>query len=129
MTLLRFGSPTGVTETMDKLVDAVERRGMRIFARIDHAGAARAVGLELADEEVLVFGDPRVGTLLMQSDPEVGYELPIRMLVRDVGGEAQIAYRPASELSKSYRLDERGEVLERIEGVLAELAHEARGRT
>src|SRR5438445_307484 len=49
MTLLRFGSPTGVTETMDKLVDAVERRGMRIFARIDHGGAARAVGVAIRD--------------------------------------------------------------------------------
>ena len=85
--------------------------------------------MELADEELLVFGDPRAGTLLMRSDPEVGYELPIRMLVRDVGGEAEIAYRPVSELSKSYKLDEQGEVLERIEGLLGELAREARGAT
>jgi len=129
MTLVRFSSPDGVARTMDKLVGAVERRGIEIFARIDHGGAARAAGLELADEEVLVFGDPRVGTLLMQADPEVGYDLPLRMLVRDVGGEAEVAYRRVSELAVSYALGEQGEVLERIEGLLEQLAQEAAAST
>jgi uncharacterized protein (DUF302 family) len=49
-------------ETMSSLVEAIERRGPTVFARIDHAGGARAVGLELADEQVVVFGSPRSGT-------------------------------------------------------------------
>ena len=54
-------------ETMDRLAAAVGRRGMTVLARIDHAGAARAAGLDLRATEVLVFGNPKGGTPLMQS--------------------------------------------------------------
>jgi uncharacterized protein (DUF302 family) len=68
-------------ETTRRLSEAVERRDLTVFARIDHAAAARDAGLQLADEEVLLFGNPRAGTPLMQSDPEIGIELPLRVLV------------------------------------------------
>ncbi|WP_243063910.1 DUF302 domain-containing protein [Humibacter sp. RRB41] len=79
-----------VTDARGSVADAVQSlerelstRGIQIFARIDHAGGARAVGLELADEVVLVFGNPAVGTSLMQQDPIAGLDLPLRMLVWD----------------------------------------------
>jgi uncharacterized protein (DUF302 family) len=80
MSLTAAESPHSVSETMDRLVAALDRRGIAVFARVDHGGGARAAGLE-RDEELLVFGDPRVGTLLMQADPTIGYELPLRALV------------------------------------------------
>ncbi len=52
---------------MDRLIRAVEERGMRVFARIDHAGAAEDVGLTLRPTELLIFGNPRTGTVLMQA--------------------------------------------------------------
>jgi uncharacterized protein (DUF302 family) len=128
MTLVRVASEDSVAETMDRLAGAVDRRGIQVFARIDHAGGARAAGLELADEEVLIFGDPRVGTLLMQSDPEVGYDLPLRVLVRDAAGETAIEYRPVAEAAKSYDLGDQDAVIERIDGLLAQLAAEAAHR-
>jgi uncharacterized protein (DUF302 family) len=81
MTLLTTPSPDGVKATMDRLVASIERRHLTVFSRVDHGGGARSAGLELGDEEVVSFGDPRVGTLLMQADPTLGYELPLRMLV------------------------------------------------
>ncbi len=60
-------SRKGYVETVEALVAAIERRGLTLFARIDHTAAAREVGLELADEEVVLFGNPRGGTPLMQS--------------------------------------------------------------
>jgi uncharacterized protein (DUF302 family) len=56
-----------------------------LFARIDHAAGARAVGLALGDEVVLVFGNPQAGTPLMQADPLVGLDLPLRVLVCERG--------------------------------------------
>jgi beta-galactosidase len=110
---------------MDRLLGALDRRDIEVFARVDHGGGARAAALELADEELLIFGDPGVGTLLMQQDPGVGYELPMRILVWDDGAETKVAYRPASELANGYALADRTAVLERMDRLLAELVSEA----
>jgi uncharacterized protein (DUF302 family) len=59
-------------ETKSALVGAIEGRGLTVFAQADHAAGAWEVGMELADEEVLLFGSPRSGTPLMQSDPRSG---------------------------------------------------------
>jgi uncharacterized protein (DUF302 family) len=114
-----------VTDTVDRLVTALGARGTRVFARIDHAAAAREAGLELADEQLLVFGDPRVGTFLMQEEASVGYELPLRLLVWDDGGATRIGWRPPTELAGEYGLSAQAEVLERMEGLLEQLVAEA----
>jgi uncharacterized protein (DUF302 family) len=121
MALQTAPSPHDVRGTMDRAVAALERRGVHVFARVDHGGGARAAGLDLADEELLVFGDPRAGTPLMQSDATVGYELPLRLLVWDADGTTQVGYRPASELAQGYALAERGEALARMDQLLAAL--------
>jgi uncharacterized protein (DUF302 family) len=113
-----------VAATADRLIAALEGRGITMFARIDHAGGARAAGLELPDEELLVFGDPRAGTPLMQDDPQVGYELPLRLLVWEAGGETLVGYRPPTELAERYAIGARSELLARmgklLEGLVAE---------
>jgi uncharacterized protein (DUF302 family) len=118
-------SPHPVAETIDRLVAALEKRDVTVFARIDHAAGARAAGLELPDEELLIFGNPRVGTPLMQSDPTAGYELPLRVLAWDDGGQTMIGYRPPTELGEEFRLADRAEVLEKLDGLLAQLVVEA----
>jgi len=124
MPLQTASSPHGVRETLDRAVAALGRRGITVFARIDHGGGARAAGLELGDEELIVFGDPRVGTLLMQSDPAVGYELPLRLLAWRERDGTKLGYRPAGELTGEYALGGREEALARIDGLLAELVGE-----
>jgi uncharacterized protein (DUF302 family) len=118
-------SASGYVETMSSLVDAIERRGLTVFARIDHAAAAREVGLELADEEVVLFGNPRSGTPLMQSDRRIGIELPLRMLVWREGKDVQLAYSDPRELSSSYELTRHQSTLEQMATLLDELASEA----
>jgi uncharacterized protein (DUF302 family) len=125
MALTTSESPHGVAATADRAVAALESRGIQLFARVDHGGGARASGLELADEELLVFGDPRVGTLLMQADPQVGYELPLRLLVWSEDGRTMVAYRPATALARDYDLADVGEALERMSGVLAQVVAES----
>ena len=85
--MLTIVSPFGHSETLTRLLDAIARRGLSVFAQIDHAAAAREVGMDLSDEVVVVFGNPRAGTPLMQTDPRIGIELPLRMLVWDQGGQ------------------------------------------
>ena len=125
MAVKALESPHGVGATVDRAVAALGRRGITVFARIDHAAGARAVGLALADEEVLIFGDPRAGTLLMQSDPAVGYELPLRLLAWDAGGRTMIGYRPPTELADAYEISGQSEILGRMEGLLEQLVAES----
>ncbi len=110
----------GLQRDDGSLLAAIERRGLTVFARIDHAAAAREVGMELADEEVVLFGNPRGGTPLMQDDPRIGIELPLRMLVWREGEDVLLAYRDPRELSGTY--DVAGH-----QGALEQMARTARG--
>jgi beta-galactosidase len=124
MSLTVAESPHSVQATIDRVVTALEARDIELFARIDHGGAARAAGLELAAEELLIFGDPRVGTLLMQDDPSIGHELPLRLLVWDDGGQTRIGYRPPSELADEYSVADHLDVLERMDQLLQRIVAE-----
>src|SRR5712691_13263390 len=104
MSLTTAKSVHSVPATVDRVIAALGRRGITVFARIDHAAGARKAGLELGDEELLIFGDPRAGTALMQADAAVGYELPLRLLIWDAGGETMIGYRRPTELQKDFAL-------------------------
>jgi uncharacterized protein (DUF302 family) len=64
-----------------RLREALDAHGLQLFARIDHAAGARKADVELEANVLLIFGNPSVGTPLMQADPHVGIELPLRMLI------------------------------------------------
>ena len=125
MPLTTANSPHSVRTTVDRLVAALSARGIAVFARVDHGGGARAAGLELADEELLIFGDPRVGTVLMQGDPEIGYELPLRVLAWDVNGQTRIGYRAPLEVAEGYAAASQTEVLARMGALLEALVAES----
>jgi uncharacterized protein (DUF302 family) len=118
-------SPHSVRDTADRVVDALKRRGITIFARVDHGGGAREAGLDLPDEELLIFGDPKSGTLLMQADQAIGYELPLRLLMWDAAGQTTIGYRPPSAMAAGYALAPDAPVLARMGELLAALVAES----
>jgi uncharacterized protein (DUF302 family) len=113
--------------TVTALVDGIERRGLTVLARIDHGAGARSVGMELGDEEVLLFGNPRSGTPLMQEDRRIGIELPLRMLVWREGDDVMLGHGDPRELAERYEVGEQRAKLEQMAGLLAELAAEAAG--
>ena len=112
-------------ETLEALVAAIESRGLTVFARIDHAAGAREVGMELPDEEVVLFGNPRSGTPLMQDDPEVGIELPLRILIWSSGDDVLLGYRDPRELADTYEVKAHEQTLEQMAGLLSALVSEA----
>lgn len=122
--LTTLKSPYSVSETADRLLAALQRHGFTVFARIDHSGAARGAGLELADEQVVIFGDPRMGTQLMQADPTVGHELPLRMLIWDADGQTMLGYRPGGGLASGHALAGQTDIVRRISTRQAQLAAE-----
>lgn len=118
-------SPSDVASTVVRVEAALRARGVTLFAVVDHAAGAREVGLELADEVLLVFGNPAVGTGLMQTDPIVGIELPLRLLIWDEQGTTRIAFADPAELAGRYRLPGRLPVLAQLRTLLDHLVTEA----
>ncbi len=125
MSLTTTDSVHTVPTTVDRVIAALGRRGITVFARIDHAAGARKAGLELADEELVIFGDPRAGTPLMQADATVGYELPLRLLIWDASGQTMIGYRPPTKLADDFAVAGQLETLRRMENLLGQIAAEA----
>jgi uncharacterized protein (DUF302 family) len=121
-------SASGYEETVTRALEAIESRGLTLFARIDHAGAAREAGLELADEQVLLFGNPRAGTPLMQSDPRIGIELPLRILIWADADGVLLGYRDPRELGGDYDIAaEQEPVLAQMAALLEALTDQAAG--
>jgi uncharacterized protein (DUF302 family) len=93
----------GQKETMDRLATEIQAREMKVFARIDHAAGAAEVGLMLRPTELIIFGNARGGTPLMQSVQTVGIDLPLKALVwEDASGKAWISYNEPSWLAQRH---------------------------
>lgn len=118
-------SSAGFSETLTRLLAAIASRNLTVFARFDHAAAARAVGMGLADETVVVFGNARAGTPLMQADPRIGIELPLRVLVWDGGETVLVGYNDPPDLATTYAVSGHGSTLGAMSSLLADLAREA----
>jgi uncharacterized protein (DUF302 family) len=112
---------------VSRLIEAIASRGLTVFGLIDHAAMASEAGLELPAEEVVLFGNPRAGTPLMQSDPMVGVELPLRMLVWEDPDGTLLGYNDPLELARRYDLGQHRATLETMSGLLAALAADATG--
>jgi uncharacterized protein (DUF302 family) len=88
-----LASAFGPKDTMDRLEAAVRAKGMTVFARIDHAAGAAEVGLGLRPTELLIFGNARAGTPLMQAKQTIGIDLPLKALVwQDASGKTWLSY-------------------------------------
>jgi uncharacterized protein (DUF302 family) len=111
--------PSGlmVKETADRVTTFVVSKGLTLFARIDHAENARQVGMELRPTELLIFGNPKAGTILMQDQQLSGFDLPIRVLVwQDDDGKVWLTYNDTAWLAARYRLGARSDATLRAIG-------------
>ena len=91
--VVRIASSHTVAETVARLEGLLRERGVMVFARIDFSGDAARAGLTLRPEQMLVFGNPKAGTPLMQAEPAAGLDLPIKALVfEDAGGKTWVAW-------------------------------------
>ena len=98
-------SPYSVDETIRRLDEVVRGKGLTVFARVDHRAGAREVGIDMQDEQELIFGSPRAGTPLMVARPLVGLDLPLRVLVwRGSDNRVWVSYQDTAFIAKRYGL-------------------------
>ena len=109
----------GVGETLDRLEALFGDRGIGVAARVDHAAAAEKAGLELKPNQVLIFGNPNLGTPLMQSNPTIGIDLPLKVLSwEDDAGVVWVAYNDPGFLSGRHTITDRDEGFAQMTKVL-----------
>jgi uncharacterized protein (DUF302 family) len=100
-------SPWDQQETLARVAAAIAAKGLTLMARIDHAAGAEAVGLPLRPTEVLIFGNPKSGTPLMQANQTIGIDLPLKILVwQDAEARVFLSYNDPAWLALRHGLDE-----------------------
>lgn len=115
-----------VATVMGRLESAVLGAGATIFARVDHGGGAESVGMDLADSELLIFGNPKLGTPAMQDDILAGLYLPLKILVyADADGQTWIAWEEPEETFDDLDIDDDAAYLDVMEDALEKFAEAA----
>lgn len=124
--LIRMQSAHGVEATLDRLAGMLEDKGLTVFKRVDHAANAAGAGLEMAEAQVLIFGNPKLGTPLMKSAPTVAIDLPQKALAyEDAQGRVWLAYNDPAYLAERHGITGRDEVLGKISKALKTFATKA----
>jgi uncharacterized protein (DUF302 family) len=122
--LVTIASKYPVRDAIDRLESALRAKGVRIFARIDHAAGAASVDMPLRPTEVLIFGNPKAGTPLMQANQTIGLDLPLKILAwQDADGKVWLTYNDPHWLARRHRLDDSAKpAVEALATVLANFA-------
>ena len=107
-------------ETASHLERFLTDKGIKIFTHIDHAQAAHDAGLDLPYTKVVIFGDPKVGTLLMKTDPCIAIDLPLKILIWEEQGVCHAGYKPLADNVKSsgLHMQHQMQTMDKIDGLL-----------
>jgi uncharacterized protein (DUF302 family) len=127
--LINVRSNSGPKDTMSRLEAEVKAKGLTVFAHIDHAAGAEAVGLPLRATDLLIFGNAKGGTPLMQAAQSIGIDLPLKVLVwQDEAGSTWISYNDPGWLAKRHGADrDTDATVAALSGALQALAKAAAG--
>jgi uncharacterized protein (DUF302 family) len=107
--LISLKSTFPVKETVDRLIHAVESKGLPVFCRIDHAAGAAAAGLQLRPTELVIFGNAKGGTPLMQATQTIGIDLPLKALAwQDAAGQTWLSYNDPVWLTERHGIQAQG---------------------
>ena len=124
--MVKVASPYSVSETLDRLTEIVTAAGAKVFARVEHAKGAEAIGEDLAPMAVLIFGKPQIGTSALQTDPLTGVVLPARVLAyEDTQGHVWLVYENPADMFAQFDLPDDAPAIALMTRVLGGLTAQA----
>ena len=124
--LISVKSAHDVKTTADRLETMLKQKGMNVFSRINHAQGAQKIGKELRPTELVIFGNPKVGTPLMQCAQSVGIDLPQKALIwQDAQGQVWLSYNDPNYLVERHHITGCGEVIKKVGKALDNFAKAA----
>lgn len=119
--LISHTTPLAVSEIINRIEKILHEKDITVFARISHSQAAKEVGLTMPAEELLIFGNPKVGTALMLDNPAIGIELPLKIIAWQVGEKTIVAYQNLDKLGEIFAINAAKETLNILENFMANL--------
>lgn len=126
--LVVLKSNYSVGETLDRAAALMEEKGITLFNRVPHSQGAAGVGIVLLPEELLLFGNPKLGSPLIQSQPTAGIDLPLKMLVwQDDAGQVWIAYNDPAWIAARHGISDQDPVLAKMAAALKGITAKAAG--
>ncbi len=124
--MIAVKSTHSVADTADRLEAVLKDKGMKIVARVNHAVSAASVDLELRPTELVIFGNPKVGTPLMQCTQSVALDLPQKALIwEDADGQVWLGYNDPQYLRQRHGIEGCDQVLTKVSGALKNFADAA----
>ena len=123
-----FQSPLAFEETVAALQKTLNSKGITIFATIEHHKAAEAVGETMQPATVLIVGNPKVGTALMQENPRFAIELPLKILIYEEGKTVNIRYEKIAVIAEKYHIKQNFATAEKIDAVMLQLIKSSIGK-
>lgn len=121
-------SKYSVAETLDRLTKILQSKGIKVMARIDHAAGAKSAGLELPATQLLVFGNPKLGTPLMQANRMIALDLPMKALAwQDASGKVYLSYTTPNALMERHQLKQVDKIIGTMTKALGGLTAAAAG--
>lgn len=122
-------SNSSVRQAMDRLVAAIEAKGLKVAARVDHAAGAEAAGLEMSPTEVVIFGNPKLGTALMRANPQIAADLPLKIAIWEAApGKTMIGYTAPEDLKTRYAIKTQDAFFKAMGEALEDFAAAAAGQ-
>ena len=124
--LIKKASPYSVDETLDRLETVLENKGITVALRWNHGERATAVDIPLGETQLLIFGNPKLGSHLMTSAQSAGIDLPMKALAwRDGNGQVWLAYNDPRYIAGRHGIEDRAEVLDKMSNALDKLTSAA----
>ena len=127
--IIKKKSMHSVSETLDRLENVLKKKGIGIAVRWKHSEKAAGVGMKMRDTEILIFGNPKLGSPLMLSNQEIGIDLPMKALAyKDEKGQVWLAYNDPAYLKKRHGIKDKDKIFATMTGALDKLTSVAVGK-
>ncbi|VAW61639.1 hypothetical protein MNBD_GAMMA09-3846 [hydrothermal vent metagenome] len=119
-------SPYSVSKTIDRIESVLKKKGITVFARVDHKAGANKAGLKMTDAQLLIFGNPKLGTPLMNENILMGIELPMKVLSwKDKNDQVWLAYVNPAELKRRNKMIKNDVFFNKMEKALEAVTNKA----
>ena len=125
--MVSLNSQYSVAQTEQRLINILNKKGFTLFKQVNHTEGAKAVGIQMPETRVVIFGKPQIGSKLMQCSPSVAIDLPQKMLIWEEGGQVKLAYNSPRFLNKRHQMSACEDLLKKINNALNKISELAVG--
>jgi uncharacterized protein (DUF302 family) len=127
--LIKMKSMHSVTVTIDRLANIVKKKGITVALRWNHSAKSNKLGIKMRPTELLIFGNPKLGSYLMTAEQTAAIDMPLKAIAwKDAKGQVWLAYNDPAYIAKRHHISDRDQVLAKISKALAAMTSKAAGK-